>query len=371
MRENVLNDHLYALVICGGGGTRLWPRSRNKTPKQFSRLFGKETLYQKTIRRLKGLVSLSRIYIVTTSREYAQEIKKEMPGIPSGNIFWEPTRRNTAIACGLGTLIVHKKDPQAIIMNFWADHLVEKEEVFRKVEKAAAIVAFEEKTLVAIGIKPTWPHTGLGYIKAGKVFERINGISVYKLEKFVEKPDQKTAEKFLKSGNYYWNSGMYVWQADFFLKALEKYASKTFSALEKIGNTFGKKEFLKVMKSAYEEAPDISVDVAVSEKVKNAFVIPADFGWNDVGDWSVIYELVSKDKDGNAIVKFGQKGEFIGLEAKNNLIQFDDQLIAAIGVEDLIIIDTTDAVLICRKKDAQRVKDLVSLLKEKNKVKYL
>jgi len=371
MKEKILNNHLYALIICGGGGTRLWPRSRNKTPKQFSRLFGKETLYQKTVNRLRGLVSPDRIYIVTTSKQYALEIKKETPNIPSKNIFWEPTRRNTAIACGLGTLVIYKRDPQAVVMNFWADHLVEKEEIFRKIEKVAASVAFEEKTLVAIGIRPKWAHTGLGYIRAGDTFKKINRISVYKLEKFVEKPDQKTAEEFLKSGNYYWNSGMYVWQADFFLKALERYASKTFSALEKIAAAFGKKEFLKVMKLAYEKAPDISVDVAVSERIKNAFVIPADFGWNDVGDWSVIYELVSKDKDGNAIIKFGQKGEFIGLEAKNNLVQFDDQLIAAIGVEDLIIVDTTDAVLVCRKKDAQKVKDLVKLLKEKNKIKYL
>jgi len=371
MEENILNNHLYALIICGGGGTRLWPRSRNKTPKQFSSLFGKETLYQKTVKRLRGLVSPDKIYVVTTSKQYASEIKKETPEIPLKNIFWEPTRRNTAIACGLGTLAIYKRDPQAVVMNFWADHLIEKEEIFRKIEKIAAFVAFEKKTLVAIGIKPKWAHTGLGYIKAGGIFKKINRVSVYKLEKFVEKPDQKTAEEFLKSGNYYWNSGMYVWQADFFLKSLEKYAPKTFAALKKIEAVFGKKEFLKVMKLAYEKAPDVSIDVAVSEKIKNAFVIPADFGWNDVGDWSVIYELASKDKNGNAIIKFGQKGEFIGLEAKNNLVQFDDQLIAAIGVEDLIIVDTTDAVLICRKKDAQKVKKLVNFLKEKNKIKYL
>jgi len=371
MEEGNLNNHLYALIICGGGGTRLWPRSRNKTPKQFSRLFGKETLYQKTVKRLRGLVSPDKIYVVTTGKEYALEIKKETPSIPSKNIFWEPKRRNTAIACGLGTLIIHKKDPQAVVMNFWADHLIKDEGVFRKTEKIASQIAFGEKTLVAIGIKPKWAHTGLGYIKAGNVFKKIEDVSVYKLEKFVEKPDQKTAEKFLESGNYYWNSGMYVWQADFFLRALKNYAPETFSALEKIENAFGRKEFLKVMKLAYEKAPDISVDMAVSEKIKNAFVIPADFGWNDVGDWSVIYELVSKDKDGNAIIKFGQKGEFVGLGAKNNLIQFDDQLIAAIGVEDLIIVDTTDVVLICRKKNAQKVKEIVNLLKEKNKIKYL
>lgn len=371
MADDELKKHLYALVICGGGGTRLWPRSRNKTPKQFSRLLGKKTLYQQTIERLKGLVSPSKIFIVTTSKQYAREIRKETPKIPSENIFWEPARRNTAMACGLGTLAIWQKDPKAVIMNFWADHLVRKEGIFKKVELAAARAAFEKQTLVAVGIKPTYPHTGLGYIKTGKLWRKIGGLSVYQLEKFVEKPDLKNAQKFLKEGNYFWNSGMYVWAAEFFLESLKKHSPLIYKALEKIKAGWGTKKFLKIMDEAYQEAPELPVDIAVSEKIKNGLVIPADIGWNDIGDWNVIYEISPKDKDGNAIIKFGDEGELISLEAKNNLVQFDDQLIALIGVEDLIVVDTKDAVLICKRERSQEVKKIVEILRKKNKVEYL
>lgn len=371
MAENELKKHLYALIICGGGGTRLWPRSRNKTPKQFSRLLGKDTLFQKTAKRLRGLVIPERMIVVTVSRDYAQEIEKEAPAIPKKNIVWEPMRRNTAIACGLGTLMAKKQDPQAVVMNFWADNLVRKEAIFKKVELAAAQAAFDYQTLVAVGIKPTRIHTGLGYIHAKKIIRKINGVPVFKLEKFVEKPDYKTAKKFMATGDYYWNSGMYVWSASFFLAALKKHSPTTFKALNKVEKVLGTSQFQSVMKAAYLQAPNVSVDVAVSEKVKKALMIPAQMGWNDIGDWSVIYDISKKDKDGNVVIKYGKKGEFIGLNAKNNLIQFDDQLIAVIDVEDLIVVDTTDAVLICRRDKAQNVKKLVELLKDKRKTEYL
>lgn len=371
MEKSLLKKHLYAVVICGGGGTRLWPRSRNKTPKQFSRLFDKETLFQKTVNRLSGLVSPEKIIAVTVSQAYAREIKKEAPKIPWENIIWEPMRRDTAIACGLGTLLAQKRDPKAVVMNFWADHLVQKEAVFKKVELAASQAAFEAQTLVAIGIKPERPHTGLGYIHAGKVIKKIDGLSVFKLEKFVEKPNLAKAKQFISSGDYYWNSGMYVWSAEFFMKALKKYSPATSQALEKVGRALGTKKQIAVMKAAYKQAPTISVDVAVSEKVKGALIVPAQMGWNDIGDWSVIYKLVSKDKEGNAVIKFGDKGEFVGLNAEGNLVQFDDQLIALVGVKDLIVVDTTDAILICPRNRAQDVKKLVKLLREKKKTEYL
>lgn len=366
-----INKHLYALIICGGGGTRLWPRSRNKTPKQFSLLLGKETLYQKTFKRLKGLVSLSHIYVITTTREYAEEIKRETPAIPSGNIFWEPIRRDTAMACGLGTMIIYQKDPRAIIMNFWADHLIKEKEVFLRAESVAARLAFEDKTLVAIGSKPRYPHTGLGYIKAGRLIKEINNFSVYQLKKFVEKPDLSTAKKLIAEGNCYWNSGMYVWPADFFLECLKKYSPEIYHPLQEIGEALGSKKFLLVMKRAYQKAPSLSVDIAVSEKVENGLVIPVEMGWNDIGDWREIYEVSSKDKEGNVIIKFGKKGDFVGLESKNNLVQFNNRLIALVGVEDLIVVDTIDAILICQKNKAQKVKELVKILKERKKERYL
>jgi len=371
MEQDNLKKHLYAVIICGGGGTRLWPRSRNKTPKQFSRLFGQKTLFQKTVSRLKGLVSPQKMITVTVSQDYAREIKKEAPAIPRANIVWEPMRRNTAIACGLGTLMAKKRDPQAVVMNFWADHLIQKEKIFQKVELTAAQLAFENQTLVAIGIKPTRIHTGLGHIHAKKILKKINGVPVFKLEKFIEKPDFKTAEKFMATGEYYWNSGLYVWPAQFFLDALKKHSPATFQALNKIEKVLETSRQQMVMKTAYEKAPDISVDIAVSEKLKNALMIPAQMGWNDIGDWSVVYDISAKNKDGNVVIKFGKKGEFVGFNAKNNLIQFDDQLIALIDVENLVVVDTTDAVLICRRDKAQNVKKLVEYLKKNKKIEYL
>ena len=371
MAEDELKKHLYALIICGGGGTRLWPRSRNKTPKQFSRLFGKDTLFQKTVKRLRGLIPPERMIVVTVSRDYAREVKKEAPAIPEKNIIWEPMRRNTAIACGLGTLLAKKQDPQAVVMNFWADHLVEDVAVFKKTELAAAQAAFEAQTLVAVGIKPTRVHTGFGHIHAKKIVKRINGVPVYNLEKFVEKPDYKTAKKLMATGEYYWNSGMYVWSASFFLTALKKHSPAVFKALSKVEKALGTSRQLAVMKAAYLQAPNVSVDTAVSEKVKKALMIPAKMGWNDIGDWSVIYDISKKDKNGNVVIKYGDQGEFIGLEAKNNLVQFDDQLIVLLDVEGLIVVDTTDAVLICRKDKAQNVKKLVNLLKETKRMRYL
>ncbi|PIU02233.1 mannose-1-phosphate guanylyltransferase [Candidatus Shapirobacteria bacterium CG09_land_8_20_14_0_10_49_15] len=364
-------DHLYALIICGGGGTRLWPRSRNATPKQFSKLFGQDTLFQKTVKRLHGLVKPANVFVVTTSQAYAREISKEAPALPAQNIVWEPMRRNTAIACGLGTLLVKKQDPQAVVLNFWADHLIAKEAAFQKVERVAAQAAFDHQTLVAIGVKPTHPHTGYGYIHAPKVRQKINGVPVYRLEKFTEKPDKKTARKFVASGEYYWNSGMYVWPVEFFMMALKKHSPATYQALAKVAPVLGTSRFQQVLAQAYEKAPEVSVDVAVSEKVTGALMVPAAIGWNDVGDWSAIYELSVKDKQGNAVIKYGKKGEFVGIDAKNNLVQFDDQLIVLIGVEDLVVVDTTDAVLICRRDNAQAVKKLMELLKAKQKAKYL
>lgn len=366
-----IKEHLYAVIICGGGGTRLWPRSREATPKQFSKLFGQDTLFQKTVKRLRGLVPPGHIYAVTTSQAYAREIKKEAPQIPAENIVWEPMRRNTAIACGLGTLLVQKRDSQAVVLNFWADHLIQKIDVFKSIEGVAAQAAFDHQTLVAIGIKPTRPHTGYGYIHARKMVQKSGRVPVYRLEKFTEKPDEPTAKKMVASGEYYWNSGMYVWPAVFFMQALKKHSPATYQALAKIEPVIGSKRFQKVLGEAYEAAPEISVDVAVSEKVSGALMIPAQMGWNDVGDWSVIYELTGKDKQGNAIIRYGKKGEFIGLEAKNNLVQFDDQLVVLIGVSDLVVVDTTDAVLICRRDNAQDVKKLIEHLRERQKTAYL
>jgi mannose-1-phosphate guanylyltransferase len=361
--------HLYALIICGGSGTRLWPVSRKNKPKQFSLLLGKKTLYQSTIERILSLVPYSNIFVVTTA-EHGREIKKEAPSVYERNIFLEPMGKNTAMACGVGTLMIYENDPSAVVMNFWSDNLIKGLKNFKSVEMAAARVAFEEKSFVAIGVKPRYPHIGLGYIKAGKVFKNVDNICVYRLAGFIEKPNIATTKKLVKDRLYFWNSGMYVWHAGYFLDALRKYAKNSFDAVKSVVEGI-KRGNRRLIKSAYEKVPPVSVDKAVSEKIKGAFIMPANFFWSDIGDWNTVYEYSSKDKEGNSILRISKGGSFVGIDCRNNLVYLNNKLIAGVGLHNLVIIDTEDALLICKRKDSQRVKELVSLIKGKKKANYL
>ena len=371
MAETELKKHLFVLILCGGGGTRLWPRSRNKLPKQFAPLLSKKSLFQTTVERFENFVPWERIYVVTTSSDYGRLVEKQTPKIPSKNILIEPMRRDTAMVYGLGAAYIQKVDPEAVIVTETADHPIK--DVSRYLENflVSAQAAAQGDILVTTGIKPTSAHTGFGYLKKGQVWKKFNNQSVYKLEKFTEKPDLATAKKYLASGDYYWHASLYVWRADSFLKALKKHQPKMSAAIERIANAFGQKDEQAIMRQAYAGLPKLSVDYAVSEKADNFYMVRGDFGWEDVGNWRVVYRLLKKDKDGNAILQFGKKGEFIGLNAKNNLIQFDDQLIAAIDVQNLIIVDAGGIILICPKNKAENVKKMVNLLKESKKEKYL
>jgi mannose-1-phosphate guanylyltransferase len=225
--------------------------------------------------------------------------------------------------------------------------------------------------LVAVGIRPAYPHTGMGHIKARKIWRKIKARPIYKIEKFTEKPDLATAKKFTESGDYFWNAGLYVWKASTFLQAIKKHEPRAGRSLEKIEQALGTKEEQKVINEAYQAAPNISVDYAVSEKAKRFLMIEANFDWVDIGDWNVVYQVSKKDNQGNVVIKHGKRGEFIGVNTKNSLIHFDDQLIATVDVEGLIIVDTKDALLICPRKKAEEVKKFVKKIKKLGKVEYL
>lgn len=371
MEKEEVKKHLFVLILCGGGGTRLWPRSRNKLPKQFAKLISKKSLFEMTVERFDGFVPWERIFVVTTTADYGKIVQRQAPKIPSKNILIEPRRRNTAMAYGLGAVYIQRIDPEAVIVTETADHPIKNIPLYLKNFITSAQAAAQGDILVTTGIKPESPHTGFGYIKRGKTWKEFDGQPVYKLEKFTEKPDLKTAKEYLKSGDYFWHASLFVWRADSFLKALRKHEPRAGEAIKAISQAIGTKNEEKVIKEAYKKAPEISVDYAVAERADNFYMVVGDFGWEDVGNWQVVYELVKKDKDGNTILKFGKKGEFIGINAKNNLVQFDDQLIAAIGVEDLIIVDARNIILVCRKDRAEDVKKMVQLLKKRGKVEYL
>lgn len=288
-------------------------------------------------------------------------VRKHLQGIPSENVIAEPMRRDTALAQGLAALIISQKDPQAIIVNLASDHLISPVSVFACDMQRAVKIARESDSIVTVGIKPTFAHTGMGYIKtkAGK------GI------KFIEKPDLPTAKKFLAAGNYYWNANLYVWKAQTLLKLLKKYAPKTYIQFPSILKSLGTDSEREVIHRAFQMAPTISIDYAVSEKLRSFGFVSGRFKWTDIGDWNVVWQNLPKDKLGNSILAPKGKGDFIGLNSQNNLLVLDKQLITLVGLKDMLVVDTPDAILICPKDDAQAVKKIVETLKDQGLTNYL
>jgi mannose-1-phosphate guanylyltransferase len=371
-------DHLYALVVAGGGGTRLWPLSRNLHPKQFLTLFEEKTLTRITVDRFKKILPLERIYIVTVSSDYKVEILKELPDFPSKNIIVEPVRRDTAAAHGIGALYIHKMDPDAVIINDSADRLVHPLQLYLTTILRAASVAYEKHVLVTLGVKPRYPNVGLGHIKRGKLYQKEGTTKFFSVDSFVEKPKLALAKKFTESKLYYWNAGQYVWRADDYLSALKLFEPELSAGLENIGTALGTSKETAVLGNVYESFPlktkegkPMSVDYAVSERAKNLVVASCDFYWTDIGDWKEVWENLTKDESGNVLMPLKNTAEVISLETSDSIIHTEERLVAVVGVENLIVIDTKDALLVASKSHAQSVKKIVEILKERKATKYL
>jgi mannose-1-phosphate guanylyltransferase len=368
-------DHLYALIVAGGGGTRLWPRSRKKSPKQFLKLFNKQTLTQITAGRFSKILPWEKIYVVTVSEEYKREILKEVPKIFPQNIIVEPVGKNTAPAHGIGAAYIYKKDPEAVILNESADHLVKPESKYFHTLMAAAAAAASGDWIVTIGIKPTYPGVGYGHIKRDEKYGDFEGVPVYKFGQFVEKPDLATAKKFNASGNYFWNANLYVWKAQTYLKALRTHEPRVGKAIDSIYESIGTDKEGKVIVAEYgvipektQEGKPMSIDYAVSEKAKNILLIVAEFDWADIGDWSEVWENLPHDKDQNVIIDGDEKGgRVINIDTTNTLVHMDGRLITIVDVDDIAIVDTKDILLVCKRSRAQSVKKIVEQLKAEKK----
>jgi mannose-1-phosphate guanylyltransferase len=371
MPENY-KDHLYAVILAGGGGTRLWPRSRNKTPKQFLKLFNNKTLTQITARRFNKILPWEKIFCVTVSEEYKDEIKREIPDFISNNIIVEPARRETGPAHGLGAAIIHNLDPDAVIITEAADRLVEPVSRYLNILKTSAKEAYTTKKLIALGVKPRYAHTGLGHIKRGKKWKKIGDIKFFELAKFIEKPPLNLAKRYTNSGNYYWNAGEFVWRADSLLDSLKNHAPEVFKRIENISKSLGTNKESSVIKNEYEKMPKIAIDYAVAEKETNFLVVEGDFFWTDIGDWREVWNNLNKDDVGNVIIDGNEPGgKIYNIDTSDALIHTNGRPIVVIDVDNIIIIDTKDALLVCSKSKAQNVKKIVQILKEENRNELL
>lgn len=359
---------IYAVIMAGGVGSRFWPRSREKNPKQLLEIVGEGTMIQNTVRRLNGFVHDKNIFVVT-NRLQKNTVLKQLPTIPSENIIVEPVGRNTAPCIGLAALFIERLHPKGIMIVLPADHLIVNEQEFRKVLETAAQVAHITSGLVTIGIHPTHPETGYGYIQAkdrSEELQPLNFDGVYEVKTFAEKPNYATAIKFLESGDFYWNSGMFIWRVDVILSEIQKSLPELHTHLINLQPSIGTPLFEHNLETTYGLIRGISIDYGVMEKAERVYVVKGDFGWNDLGSWDEVSRISPKDESGNFT-----KGEVITVNSKNTYIHSSDKLIATVGVEDLIIINTPDALLVCKKGESQHVKEVVDYLRRKQMNDYL
>ena len=330
---NSVTAHTYALILAGGGGTRLWPQSRNKTPKQFLKLAGNLTMLQKTAERFAQIVPWDHIFVIA-NQAHQTEVMAQLPKLPAHNLVFEPAKKDTALAMLVGALYIGAFDPQAIILNEASDHVVVDEAKYCQILKSAATVASDTRYLVAVGIKPESPSTAFGYIKVGAKLPQFDQTAtVFQVESFTEKPNEETARQFIATGKYYWNANNYVWSLQALLTAFDKLLPEM-SQLTAPLRTAPPEQFHDLFGDIYNRAQPISIDYAISEKADNLLLIPADYGWNDIGEWQVVYDLSQKDESGNVISTDAPQPDVppVLMEAHNNMIHTDKRMIALLGV---------------------------------------
>lgn len=352
------------MILAGGTGTRLWPLSRKKSPKQFHSLISNKSLLLETIRRL-SFQKPKDIYIATT-KAYLDQVKTQINGfIPLENLIIEPALMDTAPCIGLIATILHHRYPTSVMAIIYADHLIQNQEELIKKLKIADQLAREQNTFNIIGVKANFPSVNLGYAKPGKHIQNIDNVPIYAFKKFIEKPNLKTAKTLLKHQGCFWNTGLYVWRTAAILEQFQKHQFQTWKILQKINQYVDQPDFTKQLKRLYPQTEKISIDYGIMEKIDldKVRIIPADLGWSDIGTWENLWNKISSHQinNGNVI-----KGEHLGINSSNNLIYGQsEKVIATIGLKDLIIIDTPDALLVCPKDKSYLLKDLLEKIKEK------
>ena len=341
--------------MAGGIGSRFWPQSRRAHPKQFLDVFGDATLIQNTVARLQGLVPPERCYVVTHER-YVEETQRQLPALPAANILAEPISRNTAPCIAYGAVRILADDPEATMLVLPADHLIRDVAQFHDVLRVAAEKAQEPGALVTIGITPTHPETGYGYVQFDGPADP-DELQALPVRTFAEKPDLATAERFLDSGDFLWNSGMFIWRADSIWEVMARHLPEAHEAFAPVREALGTDEERSAVREAFQHSPHISIDYGVMERARSVYVVPGSFGWSDIGDWRAVYDLSEKDEHGNAL-----HGEVIVHDSSRCYVQGGDQLVVLVGIHDAIVVNTADALLVCHRENTQRVKNVVEYL---------
>jgi mannose-1-phosphate guanylyltransferase len=360
------HPNFYPVILAGGRGTRFWPLSRKKRAKQLLALDGKQTMIQQTVARLTSLAPLKKFWVITND-DLRLAVVKQLPKLPKAQVLAEPVGRNTAPAIGLAAFLLLCEDPDAVIGLFPSDHVIADEKRYRETLERGIEIAAAGANIVVLGIRPTRPETGYGYIEAGGLYHG----DALRVRRFTEKPNADTATEFVVAGNYFWNSGMFLWSARTLADALREHLPKTAPILEEIASKFGTSRFAATFRKLYPKCENISVDYAVleprsakGEQDSNIFCLPADFGWNDLGSWTALHEhhtAKSTPPEGNLI---DAAGAFV-LNARGNYVRAPGKFVAAVGVSDVVVVETADALLITTRQHAQDVGKIVKYLDEK------
>ena len=361
--------HLYAVILAGGSGTRFWPMSRERFPKQLLQIIGGETLIQQTVRRVQKSIPASRICVITNyfQAEFLKLQLSEWKDELTDNFILEPEGRNTAPAIGLAALQLFRRDPDATMLILPADHVIHGDTKFKNAITLGHQLA-EKGNLVAFGIQPTKPETGYGYIKPNRrvCLGRQGTLSGYKISRFVEKPDSKKAQRYFRSGNYYWNSGIFLWRASRVLEEFAKHQPALLRRLKTIDKMIKIDQLGNQFAARYKRLPSVSIDCAIMERSSHSVLVPVDFSWSDVGSWGSLEELSPLDERGNV-----KTGNVVDFDSENTVFFADKRLVGAVGLSGMVVVDTPDALLVCPKSRSQDVKKLVDELKRRGAPEYL
>jgi mannose-1-phosphate guanylyltransferase len=360
-----MDTSLYFVIMAGGRGTRFWPRSRTKRPKQLLDIIGPKSILEQTIDRLLPFTDWEHIFIVTEISQ-AEAIKDLLPELPDNRLIVEPLGRNTAPCIGLAALILQTIDPEATMVVLPADHYISRIPAFQETLLTAARTALSGNFLVTLGITPTFPETGYGYLERGEKVLEVNGHEVWEVKAFHEKPDRTKAQAMLKTGRFFWNSGMFVWTVSAILDQMSRLTPAMFDELIKLKKYLGTPGWEEALLTGYEAMENVSIDYAVMEKSEKVLMLAGDFGWNDVGSWEAVYQLEPKDEQENCLT-----GSVLVLDSQGCLVHSPQKAVGLIGMKDLIVVDTPDALLICPRDRAQEVKKIVEMLEAQGKLELL